>query len=210
MASGGACVRTRRRTSGLREARRFQLPDRLAIIASAVVNADDASASGASILRPLCGKESLHAIFLDLTQVLDHAHLVLGSVSLVKMPQPVAGKTVTSRTVLFSTFLHCLAVLDLASDNRNGFVGICRPATGASVLFSQERHAYSAVHSTRSNQSLFHIVVLRRRVTSSSVADAARSWRIPHAPPSPASGRSPACRTRASCGSPASAGSNLG
>jgi hypothetical protein len=122
------------------------------------VNADDASASGASILGPLSGKESLHAIFLDLTQVLDHAHLVCGSVSLIKILQALAGKTITSRTVLFSTFLHCLAVLDFASDNRNGFVGICCPATGASVLFSQESHAYSAVHSTRSNQSIFHIV----------------------------------------------------
>jgi hypothetical protein len=131
---------------------------RTAIVAPSVVNADRPSALETLILRPLARQESLQAVALDLVQVLDHAHVVFGSVSFIQMSQILAGKTVTSKTELCFTFLNNFTVFDFTSNNGNGFVGICCPATGAFISFPQISHANPAVHSAWRNEFLIHAV----------------------------------------------------
>jgi hypothetical protein len=154
---------------------------RLAIIASAVVNANDASASGAPILHLLRRKKISHTILCNLLQVLHHAHIVFGSVSLIQMFQILAGKIVTSKTEPYFAFVNSLAVLNLASNNGNGFVGTCCPATGAFVFFSQIGHANATVHTTGCDQAFFYVPLLSAvaqllpRKCSTKLANSSRS-----------------------------------
>ena len=48
-------------------------------------------------------------------EIIDHAHLILGSISLIKLLQPGAGKIITTiGTILIFTLDDLLAVSDLA------------------------------------------------------------------------------------------------
>lgn len=131
---------------------------RPAIIASAIVNTDCPSASGTLVLCLLFPEEDLHTVSPDIVQVLDHAHIVFSSVSFIQMFQIVAGRIVTSKTKLYFTLLNNFTVFDFTSNNGNGFIGICCPATRAFISFSQIGHANAAVHSTRRDESLIHDV----------------------------------------------------
>jgi hypothetical protein len=68
------------------------------------------------------------------------------------MFQICAGKIVASKTKLGFALLNNLAVRDLASHNGDGLIGICCPATGAFIYFSQVSHANATVHATGSDK----------------------------------------------------------
>ena len=85
----------------------------------------------------------------DLSKVFNHAHVVLGSVSLVQMFEIVAGEISTFVTKSSSVFTKDFARLNLASNTGNRLVGICSPAADTVVLLSQIGHANAAVHSAR-------------------------------------------------------------
>ncbi len=95
--------------------------------------------------------EFSYAIFLNVYKIFDHAHVVFGPVSFIQMFQIAAGKIVTSKTKL-SAFLNDLAFFDFASNDANGFIGICCPATWTFIFFSQIGHANATVHAAGSDK----------------------------------------------------------
>jgi hypothetical protein len=60
--------------------------------------------------------EMPYAEFSDALKITDHAHAVLGSITLIKMVQPVARIAVTSKAVLGFSIHILLTVLDFAYD----------------------------------------------------------------------------------------------
>jgi hypothetical protein len=132
-------------------------PCRITFITSAVMYTDRTPAGRTLVLLGLPAQELVDAVVSDELEVIDHAHLVFGSVSFVQVFQTTTGRIVTSKTELCFTFLNNFAVFDFASNNGNCFIGICCPATGASVSFSQISHANPAVHSAWCNQASLHI-----------------------------------------------------
>ena len=84
-------------------------------------------------------------------KIADHAHAVLGSISLIQMVQPVAGEAVTSKAVLDFGAAYLLTVLDFAYDAGFRFEAIVTPATRAWFLISRECAAETAIHSAGSD-----------------------------------------------------------
>jgi hypothetical protein len=60
--------------------------------------------------------EMPYAEFSDVLKITDHAHAILGSITLIQMVQPVAGEAVTSEAVLGFCIHNLLTVLDFAYD----------------------------------------------------------------------------------------------
>jgi len=133
---------------------------RITFITSAVMYTDRAPAGRTLVLLGLPAQELVDAVVSDKLEVIDHAHIVFSSVSSIQMFQILAGKTITSKTILCSTFLNDFAVFDFTSNNGNGFIGICCPATGASVSSCQIGHANPAVHSAWCDQASLHVSIL--------------------------------------------------
>jgi hypothetical protein len=118
---------------------------------------------GALVFCLLGRKERLHAGFFDLTQVLDHAHLVLPAVALVEPLQPGTREVTALKAEPYSavekgwTLALDKAAL-LVTGTTAGAVDCLASLPGDNVRPSQVGTADAAVHSTRSNQSLFHAV----------------------------------------------------
>jgi hypothetical protein len=117
-----------------------------ATITVSSVNTNGAATFGTRPPQLFLSRKCPYAVCLYALKVLDHAHVVFGAVSFVQMLQVHTGKTVTINAVLYAGSLKRSAILDFASDNSDGFVSICTPAPGTSVLFSQIRHANATVH----------------------------------------------------------------
>jgi hypothetical protein len=60
--------------------------------------------------------EMPYAEFSDVLKICDHAHAVLGSITLIQMVQLVTGEAVTSKAVLGFDIHSLLTVLDFAYD----------------------------------------------------------------------------------------------
>ena len=84
-------------------------------------------------------------------EIADHAHAVLGSITLIQMVQPVAGEAVTSKAVLDFGVHYLLTVLDFAYDAGFRFEAVVTSATGAWFLISCECAAETAIHSAGSD-----------------------------------------------------------
>jgi len=155
--SEARCIRTR--LSDVRPPRDPPIPGvwRITFIASAVMYADRTPAGRTPVFLGLPAQELVDAVVSDEFEVLNHAHIVFSSVSSIQMFQTTTGRIVTSKTELHLTFLNDFAVLDFASNNANCLIGICCPATGAFVPFSQIGHANPAVHSAWCDQASLHI-----------------------------------------------------
>jgi hypothetical protein len=93
--------------------------------------------------------------FLDVFEVLDHAHVVFGSIPLIQMFHSFAREAAAFKTKFCIPLLQDFTVFDLAPDNADGFVGIFHPATRAGVFVSQISHAGSAVHSAGGDERGF-------------------------------------------------------
>ena len=89
-------------------------------------------------------------------QIIDHAHAIFGSIPLVQMVQPGAGKTIAAETEFGSGVRHLFAVLDPAQGAGFRFEAAVNPAAGAWFLISCVCTAEAAVHSAGSNQSGFN------------------------------------------------------
>jgi hypothetical protein len=92
---------------------------------------------------------------LDVFEILDGAHVVSGSISLIHVLGLLAGKTVAFKTKLCIFLLKHFAVFDLAPENANGFVWVFHPASRAGVFVSQVSHAGSTVHSAGGDERDF-------------------------------------------------------
>jgi hypothetical protein len=58
--------------------------------------------------------EMPYAVISNVLKISDHAHAVLGFITLIQMRELLAGEAVTSKAVLGFGFCHLLAVLDFA------------------------------------------------------------------------------------------------
>jgi hypothetical protein len=83
---------------------------------------------------------------LDVFEVLDGAHVVSGSISLVHVLDLLAGELVTLKAKFQIPLLKDFAVLDLAPEDADGFGGLFHSASRAGVFVSQVSHAGSTVH----------------------------------------------------------------
>jgi hypothetical protein len=76
------------------------------------VHKEHLAAFGAFPLFFFGSYEMPYAEFSDVLEVFDHAHAVLGPITLIQMLQPGARETVTAKAVLGFGVHHLLAVLD--------------------------------------------------------------------------------------------------
>ena len=84
-------------------------------------------------------------------KIANHAHAVLGSITLIQMVQPVAGEAVTTKAVLDFSVHYLLTVLDSTYDAGFRFEAVVTSATGAWFLISCECAAETAIHSAGSD-----------------------------------------------------------
>jgi hypothetical protein len=63
----------------------------------------------------LIPNKSPYTIILDITKVLDHAHMILGTIPFIQFLQSFAGKAFARKTKFKFTALYKFAILDLAS-----------------------------------------------------------------------------------------------
>ena len=96
--------------------------------------------------------EMPYAEFPNVLKVADHAHAVLGFITLIQMSEPIAGEAVTSKAVLGFGVRYLLAVLDFAFYARFRFEAVVTPATWAWFPLSCECAAETAIHSAGSDQ----------------------------------------------------------
>lgn len=85
-------------------------------------------------------------------EIVNHAHSILGSITLIQVIQPVARKSATAEAVSDLTLPHFLTVLDSACDAGFWFDAVVSSATGACLLISCIGDTEATVHSTGSNQ----------------------------------------------------------
>jgi hypothetical protein len=112
------------------------------------VDTDSATAIGASPPDLFICDKLPNSKLLDVFEILDHAHVVSGSIPFIHVLHLLAGKPLAFKTKLCIPLLNHFAVLDLAPEDADGLVGVFHPAPRAGVFVSQVSHAGSAVHST--------------------------------------------------------------
>jgi hypothetical protein len=95
--------------------------------------------------------EMPYAEFSNVLQIFNHAHAILGSVSLIQVVQPGAREVITTETVLDFGVNDLLTVLDSARDANFSFEDVVASATGAWVLISRVCDAEAAIHSAGSD-----------------------------------------------------------
>jgi len=115
----------------------------------------------ASPLLPLLFKESIDAFVSDVFQVLDHAQVVFGSVTLVEGLESAAGEVLAFMTEPYKSLSNKVAMLFhestvLAAWQATGAVSPLEPSPVNVVFQSQIAHAHTAVHPARRYQSIFH------------------------------------------------------
>lgn len=75
-------------------------------------------------------------MLLDVSKVLDHAHMILGTIPFIQFLQSFAGKAFARKTKFKFTALYKFAILYLASWYGNGLPPIRRPAPPAFVFIT--------------------------------------------------------------------------
>jgi hypothetical protein len=95
--------------------------------------------------------EMFYAGLAYLPEIANHAHAVLGSISLIQMVQVGAGEAVA--TVAVPGLGHLLTVLDTARYARFRFESVVAPAAGTGLAVPHIGPAETAIHSARSDQA---------------------------------------------------------
>jgi hypothetical protein len=116
------------------------------------VNTNRAAASGANPLGLLFFHEAPHSLGPYHPQIVDHAHAVLCSISLIQVTQPLTGE---ARAVGAEISVLCasrVASLDPAGQACLGLAGIVDPATRALVPVAQKGVTDPAIHAARGDQ----------------------------------------------------------
>jgi len=109
--------------------------------------------NGASALRTTPSHffildEFSYAPSFNVLKVFNHAHVVVGPISGIQMPQIIAGKFSAFKTKRCFSFFKNFAVFDFASDPGSWFIGVCPPAAGAFIFLTQVSYANATVHAT--------------------------------------------------------------
>jgi len=123
----------------------------LAIKTLRLVNTEYLTAFRAAPSFFFVSDEMPYAEFSNVLEIADHAHAILGSISLIQMVQPGARKAVTTETVLDFGVHHLLTVFDPARDPNFRFEAVVTSATGARFLISCVSDAEAAIHSAGSD-----------------------------------------------------------
>jgi hypothetical protein len=95
--------------------------------------------------------EMPYAEFSNVLEIADHAHAILGSITLIQMVQPVAREAITTKAVLDFGVHYLLTVLDSTYDAGFRFEAVITSATRACFLISCECKAKAAIHSAGSD-----------------------------------------------------------
>jgi hypothetical protein len=106
--------------------------------------------------------EMSYAELLHVHEIVNHTHSIVGSITLIQVFQPVAGKPVAAEAVPDFTLPYFFTVLDPASDAGFWFDAVVAPAARACVLISCICDTETTVHSTGSNQSRSDLMGLCR------------------------------------------------
>jgi hypothetical protein len=78
------------------------------------MDADQLAASGTGPFFLFTPDKASYARSLDVLEILDHAHAIFGSITLVQIAQPGAGESVTRKTVTGSSLCPLHTGLDKA------------------------------------------------------------------------------------------------
>jgi hypothetical protein len=95
--------------------------------------------------------EMPYAEFSNVLEIADHAHAILGSISLIQMVQPDAREAVTTETVLDFRVNYLLTVLYSTYDTGFRFEIVVTSASGAWFPISCICDAEAAIHSAGSD-----------------------------------------------------------
>ena len=93
-----------------------------------------------------------YAELLYVHEIIDHTHTILGSIALIQVVQPIAGKCVTAGAVPDIPLSYLLTVLDSAGDAGFWFDAVVVSATGTCPFIPCMGDTESTVHSTGSDQ----------------------------------------------------------
>jgi hypothetical protein len=126
------------------------------------VNTDDLTALGTGPPFLFAFNEMPYAELPDVLQIVDHAHAILGSIALIQMVQPGAGKAFTTEAVPDSALHYHLTVFDSTRDAGFRFDTVVASATKAWFLISCVCAAEAAIHSTGSDQRRSNCIYLYR------------------------------------------------
>ena len=99
---------------------------------------------------------------LDVLQIVDHAHSILGSITFIQMAQSGAREAVTTEAVFAFGSHYLLTVLNPAHSGGLRFEMIVASASGTWLLVPNKCPADTAVHSARSNEYGGNRACLRR------------------------------------------------
>lgn len=88
----------------------------------------------------------------DVLQIGDHAHAVVGSITLIQMDKSSAREAVTAEAVLPFGGHHFLTILNAANSGGLRFEMIVAHASWTCLLVPPKCPAQTAVHSARSNE----------------------------------------------------------
>ena len=119
----------------------------LARKALGLMNTDHLAALGTGPLFLFVSHEMPYAEASDILQIFNHAHSILGSIPLIQMVQPGAGKAVATETILDFTAHYLLTVLDTARNAGLRFETVVTSTAGACLYLSYICATKAAVHS---------------------------------------------------------------
>ena len=108
----------------------------LTIKALWLVNTKNLTAFGASPLFFFVSNEMHYAEFLDVLKIFDHAHAVLGSISVIQTLQPGTREAITAEAILGFRVHYLLTVLYPAQDANFRFEAVVAKAAWAWFLIS--------------------------------------------------------------------------
>jgi hypothetical protein len=115
------------------------------------VNADYLAALGTGPFFLFIPDEIPYAKVTDIFKIVDHAHAVFRSISLIQLFQPGAGEAFASEAVP-APGVHLFTVLDSTQDAGFRFAAVVAPATGTCLFISYVSPAEAAIHSAGSDQ----------------------------------------------------------
>jgi hypothetical protein len=117
-----------------------------------LVNAKNRAASWTGPSFLFISDELPDTDFLDVHEILDHAHGILGSIAFIQVFQPIAGKTVTAETEPVFILCHILAFLDSTRGAGFGFDADVTPAAGTWILGSSVGDAKTTIYAAGGDQ----------------------------------------------------------
>ena len=116
------------------------------------MNTNSATALRTSPFPFFSSKKHSNTKLFNIFKILDHAHIVFGSISFIQMFQIFARKLLAFKTIFCRACLENYAIFDFAFDPGNRFIEVSSPATRTSIFILQICPADTTVHPAWSNE----------------------------------------------------------